>query len=174
MQNARDTFYITLRNRLAAVNPARTMLMRAVPRPGIYVQDAESPMARPVLDAFALRWTELQADHHLPAILAQMTCEIEYATAGTQDNAGLDRGRALEQMDTEMLRILYPYAAQKVNYTQAPAVPLETMVFWSEPEFGPAVPLRDRVSRTVKVTVFAFEEAAGAPNSTGYEEQAES
>lgn len=162
MQNARDTFYITLRNRLAAVNPARTMLMRAVTRPGIYVQDAEAPMAQPVLDAFALRWTSLQADQRLPAILAQMTCEIEYATAGTQNNAGLDRGRALEQMDSEVLRILYPYGAQTMNYTQLPAVPMETMVFWSEPEFGPAVPLRDRVSRTVKVTVFAFQEQAAS------------
>ena len=162
MQNARDTFYIALRNRLGALNPARTILMRAVARPGIYVQDAEAPMAFPVLDAFAVRWTELHADHALPAILAQMTCEIEYATAGTQDNSSLDRGRALEQMDTEMLRILYPYAAQKMNYTQLPAVPMETMVFWSEPEFSPAIPLRDRVGRTVKVTVFAFQEQAAS------------
>jgi hypothetical protein len=158
MQNARDTFYITLRNRLAAVNPARTMLLRAVARPGIYVQEAEAPMTQPVLDAFALRWTHLQTDQQLPAILAQMTCEIDYATAGTQNNAGLDRGRALEQMDSEVLRILYPYGAQKMNYTQMPAAPMETMVFWSEPEFGPAVPLRDRLSRTVQVTVFAFRE----------------
>ena len=28
MQNARDTFYVTLRDRLAAVNPARTMVVR--------------------------------------------------------------------------------------------------------------------------------------------------
>ena len=117
-------------------------------------------MAQPSLDAFALRWTHLQVDQRLPAILAQMTCEIEYATAGTQNNAGLDRGRALEQMDSEVLRILYPYGAQKMNYTQTPAVPMETMVFWSEPEFGPAVPLRDRISRTVTVTVFAFREQA--------------
>jgi len=162
MQNARDTFYIALRNRLGALNPARTIMMRAVTRPGMYVQDAEAPMAQPILDAFALSWTGLAADHQLPAILAQMTCEIQYATAGTQANAGLDRGRALEQMDYEVLRLLYPYAAQKMNYTQMPAAPMETMVFWSEPEFGPAVSLRDRLSRTVKVTVFAFQECAGS------------
>jgi hypothetical protein len=158
MQNAKDTFYITLRSRLAAVNPARTMTLRAVSRPGILVEDAEAPMAQPILDAFALSWTALQADMQLPAILAQMTCEIRYATAGTQANAGLDRGRALEEMDYEVLKLLYPYSAQKMNYTQNPAAAMETMVFWSEPQFGPVITERDRLSRTAKVTVFAFQE----------------
>lgn len=160
MQNAKDTFYVTLRTRLAAVNPARTMMLRAVNRPGIFVQDAEAPMAQPLLDVFALNWTSLAADGQLPAILTQMTCEIQYATAGTQNNAGLDRGRALEEMDYEALKILYPYAAQKMNYAQTPAAAMETMVFWSEPEFGPAVTIRDRLNRTVKVTVYAFQEQA--------------
>lgn len=160
MQNAKDTFYITLRTRLAAVNPTRTMTLRAVSRPGILAEEAEAPMAQPLLDAFTLRWTGLQADLQLPAILTQMTCEIQYATAGTQANAGLDRGRALEEMDYEVLKLLYPYSAQKMNYTQNPAAAMETMIFWSEPEFGPAVTLRDRLSRAAKVTVFAYQEQA--------------
>ena len=158
MQNAKDTFYITLRNRLVTTNPARTMTLRAITRPGILVSEAEAPTPQPLLDVFALSWTTLQADLQLPAILAQMTCEIQYCTAGTQINAGLDRGRALEEMDYEVLKVLYPYSAQKMNYTQNPAAALETMVFWSEPEFSPIVTLRDRLSRTAKVTVFAFQE----------------
>jgi len=169
MQNARDTFYITLRTRLAALNPARTMMLRAVTRPGILVEEAEAALTsakdqpgswggQPVLDAFALRWTGLAADQQLPAILAQMTCEIQYATAGTQANAGLDRGRSLEEMDYELLQLLYPYSAQKMNYTQTPAAAMETMVFWSEPEFLPAVTLGARLARTARVTVFAFQE----------------
>jgi hypothetical protein len=158
MQNAKDTFYIALRSRLASVNPARTMTLRAVFRPGILVCEAEAPAAQPQLDVFALNWVGMQADVQLPAILAQMTCEIQYSTAGTQINAGLDRGRALGEMDYEVLRLLYPYSAQKMNYATSPAAAMETMVFWSEPEFGPAVTLRDRLSRTVKVTVFAFQE----------------
>lgn len=158
MQNAKDTFYVALRNRLAALNPARTITLRAVTRPGILVQDAEAPMPQPVLDAFTLNWTALSADLQMPAILAQLTCEIQYATAGTQANSGLDRGRALEEMDDELLGILYPYSAQKMNYAAAPAAAMETLVFWSEPEFGPAIPLRDRLSRTAKITVFAFQE----------------
>jgi len=158
MQNAKDTFYITLRSRLASVNPARTMMLRAVQRPGILVSEAEAPVTQPLLDAFALSWTGMQADVQLPAILAQMTCEIQYSTAGTQTNAGLDRGRAMTEMDYEVLKLLYPYSAQKMNYTMNPVGTMETMVFWSEPEFGPVVALRDRLSRTVKVTVFAFQE----------------
>ena len=158
MQNAKDTFYITLRTRLATVNPSRTMTLRAVTRPGILVQEAEAPMPQPLLDACALSWTGLETDLQLSAILAQMTCEIQYSTAGTQTNAGLDRGRALEEMDYEVLKLLYPYSAQKMNYTQNPAVPMETMVFWSEPEFGPIVTLRDRLTRAAKVIVFAYQE----------------
>ncbi|HTW46435.1 MAG TPA: hypothetical protein VMD92_00730 [Acidobacteriaceae bacterium] len=158
MQNAKDTFYLTLRNRLAIVNPARTMILRSVTRPGILVEDAEAFTAQPQLDAFTLRWTGLSADLHLPSILAQMTCEIRYTTAGTQANAGLDRGRALEKMDYELLRLLYPYSAQKMNCTQNPAVSMSTLVFWSEPDFSPAVTDHDRLSRIAKVTVFAFQE----------------
>jgi hypothetical protein len=45
-----------------------------------------------------------------------------------------------------------------MNFTQNPAAAMETVVFWSEPEFGPVVTLRDRLSRTVKVTVCGFQE----------------
>lgn len=158
MQNAKDTFYITLRSRLATLNPARTMTLRAVTRPGILVCEAEAPAPQPLLDAFALNWTGMQADLQMPAILAQLTCEIQYSTAGTQANAGFDRGRSLEEMDYEVLKLLYPYSAQKMNYTQTPAAAMETVVFWSEPEFGPVLEQRDRLSRTAKVTVFAFQE----------------
>ena len=160
MQNAKDSFYITLRSRLTALNPARTMMLRAVTRPGMLVEEAEAAMAQPILDAFMLRWTAFTADLQMPAILAQLTCEISYATAGTENNAGLDRGRALEEMDYEVLKILYPYSAQKMNYVQNPAAAMETMIFWSDPEFGPTLTLRDRLARTVKVTVFAFQEQA--------------
>lgn len=158
MQNAKDTFYISLRSRLAAVNPARIMTLRSVVRPGILVAEAESPTPQPPLDAFSLSWTTLSRDMEFPVPLARMICEIQYATAGTQNNAGLDRGRALAAMDAEVLKILYPYSAQKVDYTQNPPVALNTLVFWSNPEFGPAATVRDRLSRTAKVTVFAFQE----------------
>jgi len=158
MQNAKDTFYITLRDRLATVNPNRTMMLRAVTRPGILVEEAEAPMAELPLDVFVLRWTKLEADTQLPSILVQMTCEIHYATAGTQANAGLDRGRALEEMDDEVLQLLCPASATKMNYTQTPAVQMGTSIFWSQAVFAPASSVRERVGRVATVSMFAFQE----------------
>jgi hypothetical protein len=45
-----------------------------------------------------------------------------------------------------------------MNYAQNPAATMETVVFWSEPDFGPIVTQRDRLTRSVEVTVFAFQE----------------
>ncbi|ACO33894.1 MULTISPECIES: hypothetical protein [Acidobacterium] len=159
MQNAKDTFYITLRNRLTQVNPERTMLLRSVTRPGILVEEAESPMALPVLDAFTLRWTGLTVLPQLPLPLAQMSCEIYYSTAGTQLNSGLDRGRLLEAMDAELQQMLSPQSAPKMNYTTTPATGMLTSIFWSEPEFQPAVSVRDQISRVALLTVWSWQEA---------------
>ncbi len=43
MQNAKDSFYMTLRARLAIINPERTVLLRGTLRPGILVEEAEAP-----------------------------------------------------------------------------------------------------------------------------------
>jgi hypothetical protein len=158
MQNAKDTFYITLRNRLAVVNAERTMTLRGVVRPGILVEEAEAPSALLPMDVFVLRWTKLAADTQLPSIMASMTCEIHYATAGTQGNMGLDRGRALEEMDDELLRMLCPASTVKMNYTQTPAEQMGTNIFWSQALFAAETTTRERVGRVVTVEVFAFQE----------------
>ncbi len=159
MQNAKDTFYVTLRNRLATLNPNRTMLLRGVQRPGILVEDAEAVVPMIPTDVFVLRWTALETDVNLPLALARLECEIHYATAGTQAASGLDRGRALEEMEAEVVALLSPPCAPKMNYAQTPAVQLDTPVFWTSAEFTAAVTLRDRLSRSAKVTVFAYQES---------------
>jgi hypothetical protein len=158
MENAKDTFYITLRNRLAALNPQRVIILRGVQRPGILLEEAEAPAAQPPGDVFVLRWTSLSTDTQLPATLAQLTCEVHYTTGGTQTNSGLDRGRAMAQMDAELLSILQPASAQKMDYAQGPAAQMETLVFWSAPEFSPLITSRERLTRVAKVNVFAFQE----------------
>ena len=158
MQNAKDTFYITLRNRLAVVNPARTMTLRGVVRPGILVEEAESPASQLATDVFVLCWTKLAADGQLPSILTSMTCEIHYTTAGTQGNMGLDRGRALEEMDDELLRMLWPASTPKMNYTQTPAEQMSTSIFWSQAVFAAETTTRERVGRVATIQVFAFQE----------------
>lgn len=158
MQNAKDTFYIALRDRLATVNPERSMTLRGVVRPGILVEEAEAPVAQLLPDVFVLRWAKLAADTQLPSILATMTCEIHYVTAGTQGNSGLDRGRALEEMDDELLQILCPSSTPKMNYTQTPAAQMGTNVFWSQALFAPGTTTRERVGRVATIEVFAYQE----------------
>lgn len=159
MQNAKDTFYITLRDRLATANPARTMSLRSVTRPGILVEEAESPVPLVPLNVFVLRWTDVAVESHLAIPLVQMTCEIEYATVGTQALGGLDRGRALEEMDAELLELLTPALAQKMNFTTTPATAMQTAIFWDQPVFGPVASLRDQVSRVTTVSVWSWQEA---------------
>jgi hypothetical protein len=158
MENAKDTFYITLRNRLATVNPNRIMTLRGITRPGILVEEAESPVAELPLDVFVLRWTKLALDTQLPEILAALTCEVLYVTAGTQDNGGLDRGRSLAEMDDELVQLLCPASALKMNYTQTPAVAMNTQVFWTLVSFAAATTVRERLGRIATVNVFAFQE----------------
>ena len=158
MQNAKDSFYIALRNRLATINPMRVVTLRAVQRPGIMVEDAEAPQAQLVNDAFVLRWVAETADMQLPNVLTQMTCEIRYASSGSQQNGGLDRGRALTAMDKELLAMLTPLQTPKLNYRQTPAAVMQSFIFWTEPTFGAVETVRDQLLRTATVTVFGFEE----------------
>ncbi len=158
MENAKDTFYVTLRNRLAALNPNRTMLLRGVQRPGILVEEAEAVTAMLPPDVFVLRWTALATDVNLPLVLARMQCEIHYTTGGTMAASGLDRGRALEEMDGEVSSVLAPPSTPKMDYAANPAAQLNTPIFWTAADFMPATTVRDRLTRMAKVTVFAYQE----------------
>ncbi len=158
MQNAKDSFYIALRNRLAQINPTRVVTLRAVQRPGVMMEEAEAPQAQLANDVFVVRWLAESADAQLPSVLTKMTCEIRYASSGSEQNGGLDRGRALSAMDKELVAMLTPTQTPKLNYTQTPAAMMQTFVFWTEPTFSAVETSRDRLLRTAAVTVFAFEE----------------
>lgn len=158
MQNAKDSFYMALRNRLAALNPQRTLLLRGAVRPGILVEEAEAPFPQPPSDVFLVRWLNLGADVDLASTLIAQECEISYQTCGCQTFGGLDRGRALAQMDTELLAILQPFSTPKLCYTVNPPAALLTQVFWDEPAFTPVVTQRDRLSRSARVTVYSYQE----------------
>lgn len=158
MQNAKDSFYVALRTRLAALNPARTILLRGAVRPGILVEEAEAPFAQLPGDVFVLRWLGLGADTDLASTLAAEECEIVYQTCGTQSFGGLDRGRTLSQMDEELLTILQPFYAPKLNYSVQPPAPLLTNLFWDEPVFAPITAQRDRLTRSAKILVYSYQE----------------
>ena len=158
MQNAKDSFYMALRSRLAAINPQRTVVLRGALRPGILVEEAEAPSGQLPTDVFLLRWLALGTDVNLDAPMMAAECEIEYQTSGSQSFGGLDRGRALCAMDEELLAMLQPFCTPKFSYLATPPAPMLTQVFWDEPTFGPAVSQRDRISRSVKVMVYSYQE----------------
>lgn len=159
MQNAKDSFYVALRTRLVAINPERTILLRNVVRPGIFVEEAEAPFAQLPTDVFVLRWAGLGVNGDLPSAMAAEECEILYSTLGTQSFGGLDRGRALSEMDEELMAMLQPFWTPKLNYTASPAKTMLTKVFWDEPVFGPMQVVRDRLSRSARVVVYSYQES---------------
>jgi hypothetical protein len=158
MQNAKDSFYMALRARLATINPERTTLLRGAVRPGILVEEAEAPFSQLPSDVFVLRWLGLGADMDLASAMMVEDCEIIYQTCGTQSFGGLDRGRSLCAMDEELIAMLQPFYTPKLDYTVQPIATMLTQVFWDEPGFTPIVVQRDRLSRSAKVTVYSYQE----------------
>lgn len=166
MQDARDTFYVVLRGRLATINPSRTIVVRGQVRPGILVEENELPTAFEPVDAFSLRWTAMHLDSATPLPLVAMECQISYATDGTSGNGGMDRGRLLAAMDGELVAALNqpPHSALKMNYsgvaaTGAAAVAMSTNIFWSQPTFAPVTIADERLERVATVQVFFYQEA---------------
>lgn len=149
---------MALRTRLTAINPQRTILVRGTVRPGILVEEAEAPFSQPPADVFILRWLGLAVDTDLCAVMTATECEIAYQTCGTQSFGGLDRGRLLSQMDSELTAMLSPYCTPKLNYASTPAAAMLTQVFWDEPAITPIAVQRDRLSRSAKVIVYSYQE----------------
>jgi len=158
MQNAKDSFYMALRTRLATINPERTFLLRGAVRPGILVEEAEAPFSQPPYDVFILRWLGLCVDMDLGSTMVSEECEIVYQTCGTQSFGGLDRGRSLSEMDEELVTMLEPFYTPKLSYTATPPAAMLTQVFWDEPGLGPIMIQRDRLSRSAKVMVYSYQE----------------
>jgi hypothetical protein len=165
MQNAKDTFYLTLQSRLATLNPSRTMVTRGVVRPATLVDENELPTAFIPMDAFRLQWTKLQVNSASPLPWIAMECSIQYATDGTPGKGGMDRGRALSAMDAELASALTaaPHTVPKLNYSSAgmglTPVAMATNIFWSDPIFGATSTVAERLARTTTVQVFAYQEA---------------
>ncbi|MEG9437950.1 hypothetical protein JAO29_17530 [Edaphobacter sp. HDX4] len=162
MQGAKDSFYIALRDRIAAVNPARTVLVRGVVRPGVLAEENELAVSYPPANAFRLRWTELSVSAEGAMPLVRMRCEIRYATSGNAGNGGMDRGRMLAAMDAELAAALnsVPQSIVKTDYA-APAGPqvAGSKVFWTDVEFGPLVTEGEQLERLAGVNVYSYQEA---------------
>jgi hypothetical protein len=168
VQLAKDTFYTALRDRIAAGNAARTVVVRGTIRPGVVVAENELPGAAvdgiAPADAFCLRWTELRIDTQGPLPLVALTCEIRFATDGSAGNAGMDRGRALATMDAELMTAISttPQSAgssgiQEIAGGGAATVTVTgTNVFWGDASFKPATMRGERMERIAEVEVFSY------------------
>jgi hypothetical protein len=154
MQSAKDSFYVTLRDRLAEANPNRTVVVDGAVRPGVAVEENEAGDLAAMDGAFRVSWggcTTVGGGSRL----MKMDCTIRYATRGA-DGTGGDRGRTLTAMDADLLSISQPLRTAKMDYTTIPAKSLGTMVFWTDIEFGGPSDEAGRVEREARTTVYFF------------------
>ena len=165
MQSAKDTFYEVLRGRVAVGNPERTIVLRGVVRPGVMVVENELVSAASVVDCFRLSWGESEIDVDGAMPMVAMHCVIEYETAGTALNAGMDRGRMLAAMDGELLAAVkaWPQTALKMNYSwlafgKAVAA-MKTNIWWGDVGFGVVTVEGERLKRVATVEVMSYQEA---------------
>jgi len=173
MQFTKDSFYMALRERLAALNPQRTVTLNGATRPAVIVAENELVIpVEPLPDAFYIEWGAAQVVQPQGGsrVLMAMECVISHHTFGTV-GSGVDRGRTLAALDTELLSICQPHRTSKRDFTQAPSVDLGTSILWTAPELGEvtgsdgpkneALPSRSqsvRLERRARVTVFFFPE----------------
>ena len=140
MQFAKDSFFMALQQRLAALNPARTVTISGATLPAVLVTENLPPAAsEPQPNAFYIEWgTATVIDGHAgDSPLMGLDCVISYYTLGTTQSM-VDRGRVLGELDKELLSICQPTNTEMFDYTQSPAADLGTTVFWNQPVFGEA------------------------------------
>lgn len=138
MQFAKDSFFLALQQRLAAMNPARTVTLNGTTVPAVAVVENLTPsFAEPQPNTFYMEWGEAEVVSGSAGngALMSLNVVISYYTLGSVASM-VDRGRLLAQLDDELLTICQPPNTEKRDYTQAPSADLGTSVFWSQPVFG--------------------------------------
>ena len=168
MQFAKDSFYMALRERLAALNPQRVVSVNGVTRPAVIVAENEAVVpVEPLPDAFYIEWGAAKAATRQSSSkpLIGMECVISHHTLGTVDSE-VDRGRTLAALDTELLSICHPAHTTKQDFTQSPSANLGTNIFWTTPELGEVSGIiarestnkRVQLERKARLTVFFYPE----------------
>lgn len=138
MQFAKDSFFLALQQRLAGLNPGRTITINGATVPALLVLENLPPSsAEPQPNTFYIEWgaAGVVDGHAGDSPLMSLECVISYYTMGTVQSM-VDRGRVLGQLDSELLGICQPTSTEKFDYTQSPSVDLGTSVFWNQPSFA--------------------------------------
>jgi len=135
MQFAKDSFFLTLQARLAGLNPARTVTVNGATVPAVVVVENLPPFfTEPFANTFYIEWGAADVIDQGAGALMSLDVVISYYTLGSVASM-VDRGRALGQLDSEMLAICQPPNTEKKDYTQSPSADLGTKVFWGNPSF---------------------------------------
>jgi hypothetical protein len=170
MQFAKDSFFLALQQRLAGLNPGRTVTLNGATVPAAVVVENLPPTSAALLpNAFYVEWgaARVVAGPAGSGALMNIECLISYHSLGTVASM-VDRGRVLGQLDRELLAICQPPSTEKLDYTQAPSVDLGTKVFWTQPsleenrksgvENSAEKHADGRVERQARLKVFFFSE----------------
>ena len=163
MQNAKDSFYLALRLRLAALNPTRVVTIENIVRPAIVVAENEI-VGEEQPDTFYLHWGATEAiatAGGFPKAMLKTDCHFRYWVEGSQVMSFQDRGRALARSDEELLQILYPWRTPLRDYTGTDPVELGGYLFWARPVFAAVEEDGGRLKRQATVAVFGFSEVDG-------------
>ena len=160
MQAAKDTFLRTLADRLAVVNPVRTVTLDGASRPAVMAVENESPVpANTFLETFLLNW-EGGGCAVLEGPLMYLDCKVSYGSKGTDDMLRSDRGRTVTAMDEELLRLCEPRHVAACDYTQLPPAALGTNIFWTLPVMEAPSEVDGVLLRTAKIRLFFFQGVA--------------
>src|SRR5437764_4676236 len=179
MQFAKDSFYVAVRDALAAQFPARTITLAGQQRPAILVPENEArsaltapaPFEAPpatqlattlrLANCFYLNFGAARAASAEPSgapALMIMRCTVTYAATGMANSSAADRGRALAELDSELLAICAAGFAPKRDYTQSPARDLGTTIVWTRPELGDVQSLGSELRRSAVIALFFYPE----------------
>ena len=166
MQNIKDSFYVTLRDRLALRNPARVITVQGNTRPAVLVSENEAPDAQEDLpDTFCLNWGMVDivrdvTDDSRP--LLRLECSIRYWVQGSDTLSFQDRGRALAESDAELLSLVQPAWALLKDFREQPPVDLGINIFWTRPPLGEVERDGRKLRRVARLNVFGFAETEAA------------
>jgi len=162
MQFAKDSFYVALRDRLAALNPARVVYLDGASRPAVIVAENQAPGSTvPFDNAFYLRWGAARVvpgTQHARRPLMALDCILSYRTSGTEDNSFSDRGRTLAALDLELLSIASPGVTAKQDYSQAPVLDLGSKILWRQPQLSDVEVVGSGLRRSAACTILFFPE----------------
>lgn len=171
MQSTKDTFYLAIRDRLAALAPERKVVVDGVERPAVLVAENEPVNAAPPLPGvYYLAWGPPQivtGSENAACPLMKLECRLSYRAACTIAG-GADRGRALTARDAELLRLCTPPRTAKLNAAVSPPVASGSFIFWGVPsleDVNPPAPTgfarageQNALGRAATLTIFFFPE----------------